>query len=102
MTGSTETVDASILERVQRLLEGLKKTADGDILYGLIERALRPQLDGLTARFGELGIEIVATQVDELLTVQEMAGFQMCAAKMDDELIELWNAPCNTPSWTVS
>ena len=55
MTGSTETVDASILERVQRLLEGLKKTADGDILYGLIERALRK----FTGKSGKVSIAFI-------------------------------------------
>jgi len=42
-------------------------------------------------------IEIVANFVGELLTVQEQAGFQMFIARMDDELLHLWNAPCNTP-----
>ena len=45
----------------------------------------------------EKKIEIVANYVGELLTVQEQAGFQMFIARMDDELIRLWNAPCNTP-----
>lgn len=42
-------------------------------------------------------IEIVANQVGELLTVQEQAGFQMFMARMDDELLGYWNAPCNSP-----
>jgi len=42
-------------------------------------------------------IEIVANYVGELLTVQEQAGFQMFIARMDDEMLRLWNAPCNTP-----
>ena len=37
----------------------------------------------------------------EFLTVQEMAGFQMFAAKMDDELLHYWKAPCSTPALTV-
>jgi dihydroxyacetone kinase-like protein len=45
----------------------------------------------------ERGIEPVSPLIGEYLTVQEMAGFQMCAAKMDDELIRLWQAPCSTP-----
>ena len=32
-----------------------------------------------------------------ILTVQEMGGFQMCVARMDAELIELWDAPCYAP-----
>lgn len=46
----------------------------------------------------ERGIEVVANAVGELLTVQEQAGFQMFMARMDDELLRLWNAPCSTPS----
>jgi len=42
-------------------------------------------------------IEIVANFVGELLTVQEQAGFQMFIARMDNEQLRLWNAPCNTP-----
>ena len=45
----------------------------------------------------EKNIEIMANYVGELLTVQEQAGFQMFMARMDDELLRLWNAPCNTP-----
>ena len=42
-------------------------------------------------------IEVVANYVGEMLTVQEQAGFQMFMARMDDELLRLWNAPCKTP-----
>lgn len=48
----------------------------------------------------EKGVEIVANYVGELLTVQEQAGFQMFLARMDDELLRLWNAPCRTPYLT--
>ena len=47
------------------------------------------------------GISIAAVRCGEFLTVQEMAGFQMCAAKLDDEMLACWNAPCNTPALTV-
>ena len=46
------------------------------------------------------GIEL-ASHCGEWLTVQEMAGFQMFAAKMDDELLDLYRAPCHTPALTV-
>ncbi|PIE34487.1 glycerol kinase [candidate division KSB3 bacterium] len=49
----------------------------------------------------EKGIEIVQGMADEYLTVQEMAGFQMFVAKLDDEQVELLKAPCDTPYWTV-
>lgn len=45
----------------------------------------------------EKGVEVVANYVGELLTVQEQAGFQMFMARMDDELVRYWNAPCDTP-----
>lgn len=45
----------------------------------------------------EKGITVVASWVDEILTVQEAAGFQMFIARMDDELLTYWNASCNTP-----
>jgi len=48
----------------------------------------------------ERNIAIAANSVGELLTVQEAAGFQMFAARMDDELLRLWNAPCDTPYLT--
>ncbi|MCX6922778.1 MAG: dihydroxyacetone kinase subunit DhaK, partial [Verrucomicrobia bacterium] len=47
------------------------------------------------------GIGLAAVRCGEMLTVQEMAGFQMFAAKMDDEMLTCWQAPCNTPALTV-
>ena len=37
----------------------------------------------------------------EYLTVQEMGGFQMIVARMDKELLALWDAPCESPALTV-
>lgn len=47
------------------------------------------------------GIKVVRAEVDELLTVQEAAGYQLIACKLDDEMKELWDAPCNTPYYRV-
>jgi len=49
----------------------------------------------------ERGVTLARSLVGEYLTVQEMGGFQMCVARMDDELIQLWDAPCDTPALTV-
>ena len=49
----------------------------------------------------EKGIVLARGAIDEFLTVQEMAGFQMCIARMDKELLALWDAPCDTPYMTV-
>lgn len=40
MSNQTAMVDPTVLARVQHHLQGLKKTADGSLLYGLIERGL--------------------------------------------------------------
>jgi dihydroxyacetone kinase len=45
-------------------------------------------------------VKLARTLVGEFLTVQEMGGFQMFLARMDDELLELWDAPCDTPALT--
>jgi len=48
----------------------------------------------------EKGIEVAANAVGELLTVQEQAGFQMFMARMNDQYLKYWNAPCRTPYMT--
>ena len=105
------TVHAEACQHLDRSLQNIRSIGAkaGDKLMVIINGAgattlmeLYIVLNGVKKYLDAQGIEIVATRVGEMLTVQEMAGFQMCAAKMDDELVELWNAPCNTPSWTVS
>ncbi|NOH95565.1 dihydroxyacetone kinase subunit DhaK [Vibrio sp. 99-70-13A1] len=43
---------------------------------------------------------ISRSKVEEVLTVQEMAGFQMCIGKFDSETLTYWDKPCNTAYWT--
>lgn len=75
-------------EKIMLILNGTGATTLMElfIIYRRCEQLLK-----------EKGIEIVANHVGELLTVQEQAGFQMFMARMDDDLLRLWNAPCNTP-----
>jgi phosphoenolpyruvate---glycerone phosphotransferase subunit DhaK len=47
------------------------------------------------------GMKLARALVGEFLTVQEMGGFQMVAARMDSELLRLWDAPCRSPALTV-
>jgi dihydroxyacetone kinase-like protein len=42
-------------------------------------------------------IKVARTLVGEYITTQEQAGFQMHVARMDSELLRLWDAPCDTP-----
>ena len=46
------------------------------------------------------GVEVAASMVGEILTVQEAGGFQMNLAKMDDEFLRLWRTPCHTPAYS--
>ena len=47
------------------------------------------------------GMTVAHALVGEYLTVQEMGGFQMFAAKLDDELVSLIKAPSNAPFWVT-
>ncbi len=58
-------------------------------------------LRGTKKVLDEMGVVMARAVVGEILTVQEMGGFQMFVAKMDDQLLELWDAPCDTPYMTV-
>ncbi len=49
----------------------------------------------------EKNIKIAESLAGEFITTQEQAGFQMFIAKMDKDLLKLWNAPCNTPFLTM-
>ena len=48
----------------------------------------------------EKKISLARSLVGQFLTVQEMGGFQMFIARIDPELLRLWDAPCNTPALT--
>ncbi len=78
-------------EKIMLILNGCGATTLMELLiiYGKCEKLLKAK-----------NIAIVANHVGELLTVQEQAGFQMFMARMDDELLRLWNAPCRTPYFT--
>jgi dihydroxyacetone kinase-like protein len=47
------------------------------------------------------GIKLARSAVGEFITTQEQAGFQLMIARMDKELIQLWDAPCDTPYFVV-
>ncbi|MBO7726147.1 MAG: dihydroxyacetone kinase subunit DhaK [Thermoguttaceae bacterium] len=49
----------------------------------------------------DAGIDVVSGRCDEILTVQESAGFQMFLAILDDDALEGLNAPADAPYWVV-
>lgn len=46
-------------------------------------------------------IKVARSLVGEFITAQEQAGFQMFIARMDDQLLRLWDAPCDAPYLVV-
>ena len=49
----------------------------------------------------EQGIKVPRNRIGEFITTQEMAGFQMNITNLNSELIEYWDAPCDTPYFVV-
>lgn len=49
----------------------------------------------------EKNIKLVRAKVGEFITTQEQGGFQLLIARMDPELIDLWDAPSNAPYFVV-
>ncbi|PLW77151.1 dihydroxyacetone kinase subunit DhaK [Cohaesibacter celericrescens] len=54
-----------------------------------------------TGYFTSKGIKVARGEAGEFLTVQEAGGYQMIVCKLDQELAELWDAPCDTPHYRV-
>lgn len=109
-TGPTKilTADQTAELMLSRLTAAIKAKA-GDRLLLLINGSgattlmeMYIVLRGCKTYLDAKGISIAAVRCGEFLTVQEMAGFQMCAAKLDNEMLACWNAPCNTPALTVA
>jgi dihydroxyacetone kinase-like protein len=101
------TADATAELMCSRLVAAVKAKA-GDRLLLVINGAgattlmeMYIVLRGCKKYLDTQGISIAAAHCGEWLTVQEMAGFQMFAAKMDDELLAYYHAPCHTPALTV-
>jgi dihydroxyacetone kinase-like protein len=78
-------------ERVMLIINGSGATSVMEML--IVYRAAYRYLE-------QQGICVVAGMADEILTVQETAGFQMFLARMDDELLDLWRLPCRSPYFT--
>lgn len=59
-------------------------------------------LQNVKSLLAEQKIELARALAGEYLTVQEMGGFQMCVAKMDEELLKYWDAPCHSPALSMA
>jgi dihydroxyacetone kinase-like protein len=47
------------------------------------------------------GIKIARARIGEFITTQEQGGLQLLLARMDEELIRFWDAPCDAPYFVV-
>jgi dihydroxyacetone kinase-like protein len=85
-------LDAKAGDRMLVIVNGTGSTTlmEQFIIYRRVARILK-----------ERGIEPARALVGEYLTVQEQGGFQLFMARMDDELLRLWDAPCDSPYLTV-
>ena len=50
---------------------------------------------------GDKGIKLARSAVGEFITTQEQGGLQLLIARMDPELLRLWDAPCGAPYFLV-
>jgi dihydroxyacetone kinase-like protein len=106
-TGRSKMLSAD--ETAEKMLEPLLaavKAKSGDTLFVMLNGAgatTQMELFIIFRKVRQLaeaaGMTIAHSMVGEYLTVQEMAGFQMCVAKLDGELVELLKAPSNAPYW---
>lgn len=105
--GKLLTADETADIMLQRLLDDLEAKSGDDLLVivngmgsttlmelFIVFRRMKQVLDGKN-------IKIARSLVGEYITAQEQAGFQMFIARMDAELLRLWDAPCDTPYHTV-
>ncbi len=92
LNGLVSAIKAKSGDKVMVIINGAGATTLMELF--IVLRGVKKVLD-------QRGIVIAASKVGEFLTVQEMAGFQMFIAKMDDELLDLWNASADTPYMTV-
>lgn len=76
-------------DRVIALLNGLGSTTYEELFvtYGAVERLLN-----------EAGVTVVDCEVGELTTSMDMGGVSLSLTWTDDEIEQLWNAPCDTPA----
>ncbi len=109
--GGTEPIvsaDATAKQMIELLMKKLDiKSGDKMLLYinGVGSATLMEQFIVYRAAakiVQDAGIEIVQGHAGELLTVQELGGFQMIAAKLDDDHVDyLVNHGSNAPYWKL-
>jgi phosphoenolpyruvate---glycerone phosphotransferase subunit DhaK len=102
-----ETADETAELMLQALLDDLKVKA-GEELLVIVNGAGATTLMELFIVFRRVhqilqgkNIKVARSKVGEFITTQEQGGFQLLIARMDEELIRLWDAPCDAPYFCV-
>jgi len=102
-----KTADETAEIMLQMLLDDLKVKA-GEELLVIVNGAGATTLMELFIVFrrvdqllNQKNIRLARSKIGEFITTQEQGGFQLMIARMDSELLRLWDAPCNTPYFVV-
>jgi dihydroxyacetone kinase-like protein len=102
-----KTADETAELMLERLLEDLEARPGDELLVivnGMGATTLM-ELFIVLRRVSQLlaakGIKLVRSLVGEFITAQEQAGFQLFIARLDPELLRLWDAPCDSPYLVV-
>ena len=92
---------------LERLLEDLEARS-GDELLVIVNGMGATTLMELFIVFRRVSqllaaknIKLVRSLVGEFITAQEQAGFQLFVARLDREMLRLWDAPCDAPYLVV-
>jgi dihydroxyacetone kinase-like protein len=103
MKSADEIVDIML----PRLLEDLGAEADQDLLVLLNGSGATTMMELFIVyrRIHQIitsrKMNVIRSRIGEFITTQEQAGFQMFIARMDSELLSLWDAPCDAPYFSV-
>jgi dihydroxyacetone kinase-like protein len=102
-----KSADATAEIMLERLLEDLEARA-GDELLVIVNGMGATTLMELFIVFRRVSqllasknIKLARSMVGEFITAQEQAGFQLFVARLDRELMRLWDAPCDAPYLVV-
>jgi phosphoenolpyruvate---glycerone phosphotransferase subunit DhaK len=102
-----KTADETAELMLQALLDDLNVTA-GEELLVIVNGAGATTLMELFIVFRRVhqvlhgkNIKVARSKVGEFITTQEQGGFQLLIARMDQELLRLWDAPCDAPYFCV-
>jgi phosphoenolpyruvate---glycerone phosphotransferase subunit DhaK len=102
-----KTADETAELMLQALLDDLQVNA-GDELLVIVNGAGATTLMELFIIFRRVHqvlqgkkIKAARSKIGEFITTQEQGGFQLLIARMNPELLRLWDAPCDAPYFCV-